>query len=74
MNDIDLAIKACKDVGNQQIFLLKCVSSYPSPIEESNLVMVRDLAERYKVKTGLSDHTLGIIAPVVAVSQGAKNN
>ena len=72
MNDIDLAIKACKDVGNKQIFLLKCVSSYPSSIEESNLVMVRDLAERYKVKTGLSDHTLGIIAPVVAVSQGAK--
>ena len=72
INDIDLAIKACRDVGNHQIFLLKCVSSYPSPIEESNLVMVRDLAERYKVKTGLSDHTLGIIAPVVAVSQGAK--
>ena len=34
--------------------------------------MISDLAERFKLKTGLSDHTLGIIAPIVAVTQGAK--
>ncbi len=72
LDDIELAINTCKKAGNYQIILLKCVSSYPSPIDEANLVMISDLAERFKLKTGLSDHTLGIIAPIVAVTQGAK--
>lgn len=71
-DDIELALKTCKEAGNDQITLLKCTSSYPAPIREANLVMIRDLAERYGVATGLSDHTLGITAPVVAVTQGAK--
>ncbi len=70
--DIELALKTCREAGNNQIALLKCTSSYPAPMEEANLVMIRDLAERYGVTTGLSDHTLGITAPVVAVTQGAK--
>jgi len=70
--DIELALKTCKEAGNNQIALLKCTSSYPAPIVEANLVMIRDLAEQYGVVTGLSDHTLGIVAPVVAVTQGAK--
>ncbi|MFL2597115.1 MAG: pseudaminic acid synthase [Flavobacteriaceae bacterium] len=70
--DIELAIKSCKDEGNEQIALLKCTSSYPAPITEANLMMISDLEKRYDVITGLSDHTLGITAPVVAVSQGAK--
>lgn len=72
IEDIELALKTCKEAGNNQIALLKCTSSYPAPIEEANLVMIRDLAERYGVVTGLSDHSLGITAPVVAVTQGAK--
>ena len=72
LEDIDLAIKTCKEEGNNQIALLKCTSSYPAPIAEANLVMIRDLAIRFGVVTGLSDHTLGITAPVVAVTQGAK--
>ena len=70
--DIELALNACKKSNNDQIALLKCTSSYPSPIEESNMVMVSDLAERYGVISGLSDHTLGITAPVVATCFGAK--
>lgn len=70
--DIELALKTCREAGNNQIALLKCTSSYPAPMEEANLVMIRDLAERYGVATGLSDHTLGITAPVVAVTLGAK--
>ena len=72
LEDIDLALKTCREEGNNQIALLKCTSSYPAPIAEANLVMIRDLAERYGVVTGLSDHTLGITAPIVAVTQGAK--
>lgn len=70
--DIELAVETCKEVGNNQIALLKCTSNYPAPIAESNLVMIRDFAQRFGVVTGLSDHTLGITAPVIAVTQGAK--
>jgi pseudaminic acid synthase len=70
--DINLALKTCRDVGNKQIALLKCTTSYPAPIGEANLSMIAELRNRFGVVTGLSDHTLGIIAPVVAVSMGAK--
>lgn len=72
INDIALALNTCKEEGNDQVSLLKCTSSYPAPMEEANLVMIRDLAQRFGVTTGLSDHTLGITAPVIAVTQGAK--
>lgn len=70
--DIDWALEACHRMGNTEIALLKCTSSYPAPIEEANLVMIRDFAERYGVIVGLSDHTLGATAPVVSVCMGAK--
>lgn len=70
--DIELALDACKRMGNDNIAVLKCTSSYPAPIEEANMAMVKDLAERYKVLSGLSDHTMGNTAPVVATCFGAK--
>ncbi|MCT4698886.1 pseudaminic acid synthase [Tenacibaculum haliotis] len=69
--DIQLAVNTCRNVGNKDITLLKCTSSYPAPIEEANLVMIKDLKERFNVKAGLSDHTMGIITPIVAVTLGA---
>lgn len=72
LEDIALAVEACRRVGNNDIALLKCTSSYPAPIEEANLVMVRDLAERFGVISGLSDHTMGSTAPIVATVYGAK--
>ncbi|MFT4800405.1 MAG: pseudaminic acid synthase [Flavobacteriaceae bacterium] len=70
--DIELALDACKRMGNNDIALLKCTSSYPAPIEEANMCMVKDLAERYGVISGLSDHTLGSTVPIVATAMGAK--
>ena len=70
--DIELALDACRRMGNENVALLKCTSSYPAPVEEANMVMVRDLAERFDVITGLSDHTMGATVPVVATSFGAK--
>lgn len=70
-NDIQLAVDTCLRVGNDDITLLKCTSSYPAPIDESNLLMIPDLAERYNVKSGLSDHTLGSISAIVATVLGA---
>ena len=70
MEDIELAIETCRSVGNNDITLLKCTSSYPAPIEEANLCMIKDFSERFHVKAGLSDHTLGSVAPIVATSLG----
>lgn len=71
MEDIELAIETCRSVGNNDITLLKCTSSYPAPIEEANLCMIKNFSERFHVKAGLSDHTLGSVAPIVATSLGA---
>lgn len=70
--DIKLALETIREQGNDQIILLKCTSSYPAPLEEANLIMIQDFQEKYGVLTGLSDHTLGITAPVVATCLGAK--
>ncbi|AXB55382.1 pseudaminic acid synthase [Flavobacterium fluviale] len=70
--DIELALQACKKMGNDNIALLKCTSSYPAPIDEANMCMVKDLAERYNVISGLSDHTMGATVPIVATCFGAK--
>ena len=72
LKDIELAVNTCKKSGNDKIILLKCTSSYPAPINEANLIMIRDLKEKFNLHTGLSDHTLGFISPVVAISLGAK--
>ena len=72
IEDIELAIKACKDQGNQDITILKCTSQYPAKPEDANLLTIPDIAKRFGVKSGLSDHTLGVEAPVVAVALGAK--
>jgi pseudaminic acid synthase len=70
--DIELALEACHRMGNYDIALLKCTSSYPAPIEEANMCMVKDIAERYNVISGLSDHTMGSTVPIVATVFGAK--
>ena len=70
--DIELAVDACKRMGNTKIALLKCTSSYPAPIEEANMCMIKDLADRFGVVAGLSDHTMGATVPIVATVLGAK--
>jgi len=70
--DIELALDACRRMGNNDVALLKCTSQYPAPIEDANMIMVKDLAERYNVISGLSDHTMGSTVPIVATSMGAK--
>ena len=72
INDIELALDACKRMGNQNIALLKCTSSYPAPIEEANMIMIKDYKKKFNIITGLSDHTMGSIVPIVSVCYGAK--
>lgn len=70
--DIQLALDACYRMGNYDVALLKCTSSYPAPIEEANMKMIQDFSERFGVISGLSDHTMGSIVPVVATCCGGK--
>lgn len=72
LEDIELALDACRRMGNDQIALLKCTSSYPAPIEEANMVMIKDFEKRFGVVIGLSDHTIGSTVPIVATCFGAK--
>ena len=72
IEDIELALDACRRMGNNDIALLKCTSSYPAPINEANMIMVKDLTEKFNVISGLSDHTIGSTVPIVATSLGAK--
>ena len=72
LNEIEDVVRICQREDNSEIILLQCTSSYPAPLEGANLLTIPDLAKRFGVIAGFSDHTLGITAPIVAVSLGAK--
>jgi pseudaminic acid synthase len=72
IEDIELALDACRKMGNNDIALLKCTSSYPAPIEEANMAMIKDFRNRFDIVSGLSDHTMGNTVPIVSICFGAK--
>jgi N-acetylneuraminate synthase len=71
LDEIGEAVAAARAAGCRSLALLHCVSSYPAPAEQSNLRTIPDLARRFDVVAGLSDHTLGTAVAVAAVSLGA---
>ena len=71
IEDIELAIETCREAGNDDITILKCTSAYPANPKDANLLTIPDIIERFGVKAGLSDHTMGIVGPVVASVLGA---
>lgn len=70
--DIERALAVCKEEGNEDIILLKCVSSYPTPYEAVNLNIIPTLAKTYDCLSGISDHTMGTVVSTGAVALGAK--
>lgn len=68
--EISDAVDVVKAAG-VPLALLKCTSAYPASPETMNLRTIPHLAEAFDVTTGLSDHTMGIEIPVVAVALGA---
>ena len=70
--EVEEAVQAARAAGAEQIALLKCTSAYPAPAEEMNLRTIPDLAQRFGVPVGLSDHTRGVAVPVVAVAMGGE--
>ena len=70
-DEIERALNAARGSGANDIVLLHCVSGYPTPPKEANLQTLRDLAEKFKIDIGLSDHTMGTAVSIAAVALGA---
>ena len=71
LEEVEEAVETARQGGANQIALLKCTSAYPAPPQEMNLRTIPELARRFDVPVGLSDHTLGIAVPVAAAALGA---
>ena len=71
LEEIDEMVRVAKENGCQELALLHCISSYPAPVEQSNLRTISDLAKRFGVLSGLSDHTMGTIVATTSVALGA---
>lgn len=72
VEEINEALEACRKHNNNNIILLKCCSQYPAQYEDMNLKVITDMEKRFRVPIGLSDHSLGSLAPIIATSLGAK--
>lgn len=69
--ELEEAVQTARDVGCEEIILLKCTSSYPSSPENSNLKTIPDLRQTFDIQVGISDHTLGIGVSLASVTFGA---
>jgi len=72
MAEIEEAVEAARGAGCRELALLHCVSGYPTPVTESNLRTLTELAKHFDAVIGLSDHTLGTAPAIAAVALGAE--
>jgi len=72
LSEIEEAVNTLKSEGCGELILLKCTSAYPALHSDANLVTIPHLKNLFNCEVGLSDHTKGIAAPIVAVGLGAK--
>lgn len=72
LEDIERALRICKEEGNEQVVLLKCTSAYPCPYEDMNLNVIPLMRKTFDCMVGLSDHTLGSEVTLGAIALGAK--
>jgi len=71
LNDLAESVQVLRNNGSSDIALLKCTSNYPASPENSNLRTIPHMRELFNCEVGLSDHTMGVGAPVAAVTLGA---
>lgn len=71
IEEIQEAVDVCHKAGNDKIILLKCCSEYPANWKDMHVANIQDMIQRFHVNVGLSDHSAGSIAAVVAVAMGA---
>lgn len=72
ITDIEEAVEVLKKNGCNEIILLKCTSTYPASAENTNLLTIPYLIEKFNCNVGLSDHTMGIGVSVASVALGAR--
>jgi N,N'-diacetyllegionaminate synthase len=72
IDEIELAVRTLKDAGAKNIAILHCNTEYPTPYKDVNLKAMLAIKEKFNVKVGYSDHTLGIEVPIAAVALGAE--
>lgn len=72
LSEIDDAVRAFRETGNEHLMLLHCTSSYPTPTEDVNLARMATLRDVFGVEVGFSDHTNGTTAAVGATILGAR--
>jgi len=71
LKDLNLAIRTLKENGCKKIIILQCVSSYPAPIDEQNLITLPAIKKKFKTLVGISDHSLSLATPITSVALGA---
>jgi len=72
LSDIELALSTLRTNGAKDIALLKCTTAYPAPFNEMDLLTIPDMAQRFELISGLSDHSMGTAVAVAAAALGAK--
>ena len=72
LSDIELALRTCREEGNENVILLKCSSAYPAPYEDINLKTIPSMKEVFDCLVGLSDHTMGCAVAEAGVALGAR--
>jgi len=71
LEEINEAVACAKDGGCKDVILLHCISGYPAPVEQSNLLTIPDIAKKFNLVAGLSDHTMGTAVSVASIALGA---
>ncbi len=72
ISDIEESVEVLKKNGCTNIILLKCTSTYPASAENTNLITIPFLLEKFNCTIGLSDHTMGIGVSIASVALGAR--
>lgn len=70
-DEIREAVETAKSAGCKDLIVLHCVSGYPAPASDYNLATIPDMAKRFDVLTGLSDHTIDNTTAITSVALGA---